>query len=108
MYIIKRYPKYIFMTANYEWVETEEGAVEKRVAVKGKEWKGLIESNFTIVHYTDMRITADKKREYYFTLNSDGRSSAKTPPMFLTDEMEQETSNDANVILNRVIGVLNK
>ena len=36
MYIIKRYPKEIFMTANYEWVETEEGAVEKRVSVKGK------------------------------------------------------------------------
>jgi hypothetical protein len=108
MYIIKRYPKEIFMTANYEWVETEEGAVEKRVSVKGKEWKGLIESNFTIVHYADMKITADKKREYYFTLNSDGRSSAKTPPMFLVDEMEQETSNDANSFLERVRGVLNK
>jgi hypothetical protein len=108
MYIIKRYPKEIFMTANYEWVETEEGAVEKRVSVKGKEWKGLIESNFTIVHYADMKITADKKREYYFTLNSDGRSSAKTPPMFLVDEMEQETSNDANSFLKRVREVLNK
>jgi hypothetical protein len=73
-----------------------------------KEWKGLIESNFTIVHYADMKITADKKREYYFTLNSDGRSSAKTPPMFLKDDMEQEAPNDANAFLLRVKEVLSK
>lgn len=36
MYIIKRYPKDIFVSAHYEWVETEEGAIEKRIAVKGK------------------------------------------------------------------------
>ena len=35
MYIIRRYPKDIFVTAHYEWVENEEGAVEKRIAVKG-------------------------------------------------------------------------
>ena len=108
MYIIKRYPKDIFMTAHYEWVETEEGAIEKRVAVKGKEWKGMIESNFTITHYADMRLTADKKREYFITLNSDGKSSAKTPPMFLTDENEQESTNDAAKFLARVREVLNK
>jgi hypothetical protein len=108
MYIIKRYPKDILMSAHYEWVETEEGAVEKRIAVKGKEWKGMIESNFTIVHYADMKVTADKKREYFITLNSDGKSSAKTPPMFLTNEMEQDIPNDANAFLERVREILNK
>jgi hypothetical protein len=108
MYIIKRYPKDILMSAHYEWVETEEGAIEKRIAVKGKEWKGMIESNFTIVHYADMKVTADKKREYYITLNSDGKSSAKTPPMFLNTEMEQEIPNDANAFLQRVREVLSK
>jgi len=108
MYIIKRYPKDIFMSAHYEGVETEEGAIEKRIAVKGKEWKGMIESNFTIVHYADMKVTAEKKREYYITLNSDGKSSAKTPPMFLKDEMEQELPNDANAFLLRVREVLSK
>jgi|GEM_PF-6297844 hypothetical protein len=73
-----------------------------------KEWKGLIESNFTIVHYADMKITAEKKREYFIVLNSDGKSSAKTPPMFLKDEMEQEMPNDANSFLERVNEVLNK
>ena len=108
MYIIQRYPKDIFMSAHYEWVETEEGAIEKRIAVKGKEWKGMIESKFTIVHYADMKVTAEKKREYFITLNSDGKSSAKTPPMFLKDEMEQEIPNDANAFLQRVREVLNK
>jgi len=106
MYIIRRYNKDIFMTAHYEWVETEEGAVEKRIAVKGKEWKGMIEKEFTLVNYADMKLTADKKREYFLTLNSDGRSSAKTPPMFLKDETEQEMSNDANELLQRVVKVL--
>jgi hypothetical protein len=73
-----------------------------------KEWKGMIEKEFTIVHYADMKITADKKREYYITLNSDGKSSAKTPPMFLKDEMEQEIPNDAQAFLERVIEILNK
>lgn len=108
MYIIKKYPKEIFMTAHYEWVETEEGAIEKRIMVKGKEWKGDIEKEFTIVHYTDMKITADKKREYFMTLNSDGKSSAKTPPMFLTDENEQESPNDAHAFLLRVRQILSK
>jgi len=102
MYIIRRYPKDIFVTAHYEWVETEEGAVEKRIAVKGREWKGMVEKEFTIVHYADMKVTADKKREYFLTLNSDGKSSAKTPPMFLIDENEQESSNDANAFLARL------
>lgn len=102
MYIIRRYPKDIFVTAHYEWVENEEGAVEKRIAVKGKEWKGMVEKEFTIVQFADMRLTGDKKREYFLTLNSDGKSSAKTPPRFLRDENEQELSNDASIFLARL------
>lgn len=35
-YLIKKYPKHLIVTGHYEWVETEEGAVEKRLAVKGE------------------------------------------------------------------------
>jgi hypothetical protein len=35
MFLIKKYPKDIFLTAHYEWVQSEEGAIEKRVKVKG-------------------------------------------------------------------------
>ena len=94
------------MTAHYEWVEVEEGAIEKRILVKGKEWKGLIEREFTVVHYTDMKLI-DGKRVYTITLNSDGKSSAKTPPMFLT-EGEEEIENDYQLFVNRVNIELNQ
>ena len=106
MYIIKRYPKDILVTAHYEWVETEEGAVEKRIAVKGKEWKALIEKEFTIVHFADMRVI-EGKRKYTISLNSDGKSSAKTPPMFLVDGQE-EIDNDYVPFLSRMNEILNK
>ncbi|MFW5890991.1 MAG: AAA family ATPase [bacterium] len=34
--LFKLYPKNIIVTAHYEWIETPEGAVEKRVSVKGE------------------------------------------------------------------------
>ena len=106
MYIIKRYPKDIFVSAHYEWVETEEGAIEKRIATKGKEWKGMIEKEFTVVHYADMKLV-DGKRKYSIVLNSDGKSSAKTPPMFL-EEGQEEIENDYIPFINRMNEKLNK
>ena len=107
LYLVRKYPKYIVVTAHYEWVETEEGAVEKRVMVKGKEWKGMIEKEFTMVHYADMNVT-DKKRNYYITLNSDGKSSAKTPPMFLDTEDQERIENDYSPFIIKVNEILNK
>lgn len=99
-YLIKKYPKHLVVTGHYEWVETEEGAVEKRLAVKGKEWKGMLEKDYTIVNYADM-IVKEGKREYFITMNGDGKSSAKTPPMFL-EEGEEKIVNDYNTFLVRV------
>ena len=71
-----------------------------------KEWKGLIEKEFTIVHYADMRVV-DSKRKYKIILNSDGKSSAKTPPMFLA-EGQEEIENDYIPFINRMNEILNK
>lgn len=106
LYVIRKYPKHIIMTAHYEWVETEEGAVEKRIMVKGREWKGMIEKEFTITHYVDMKLL-DEKRNYYITFNSDGKSSAKTPPMFL-EENEETIDNDYDKVIKRVNEKLEK
>ena len=106
LYIIKHYPKHIIVTAHYEWVEDESGAVERRVAVKGREWKGMVEKDFTIVHYADMKLV-DNKRVYYITLNSDGRTSAKTPPMFLK-EGEETIENDYKPFIDRLNKILNQ
>lgn len=101
--LIKRYPKDIFVTAHYEWVQTEEGAIEKRIKIKGKEWEGLIEKEFTFVLYTDVNIK-ENKRDYFFQLNSKGKDSAKTPPMFF--EGKEQISNDSEEVLSEVRKVL--
>jgi len=105
LFAVKKYPKHIIVTAHYEWVETEAGAIERRIMVKGKEWKSMVEKDFTIVHYADMKLD-DKKRVYYITLNSDGTSSAKTPPMFLC-EGEEIIENDYALFLERINDKLN-
>jgi len=105
LFAIKKYPKHIIVSAHYEWVETDAGAVEKRIMVKGKEWKGMVEKDFTIVHFADMKII-EKKRRYTLALNSDGLTSAKTPPIF-TDEGVDEIDNDYSLFLEKMNDKLN-
>ncbi len=105
LFAIKKYPKHIIVSAHYEWVETDAGAVEKRILVRGKEWKGVVEKDFTIVHYADMQIE-DGKRKYFLTLNSDGTDSAKTPPMFVEDG-EERIPNDYAPFIERMNNKLN-
>lgn len=105
MYVLKRYPKDIFMIAHTEKLETDLGVTEERISVKGKEWKGDIETAFTIVNYADVQIKDNSERDYYFRLNSDGVISAKTPPMLFE---EQETiPNDAKLIIDELDNKLN-
>jgi len=106
LYLIKTYPKDLIMTAHYEWIEGESGVIEKYIAVKGKEWKCKIEENFTITHFADMKFV-DQKRKYIIELNSDGKSSAKTLPIFLI-EGEETIENDYHIFLQRVREVLSK
>jgi len=105
LYIVSRYPKDLFITAHTEMIETEQGVMEERIAVKGKEWKGLIEKEFTIVNYADIKITDDSKRDYFFRLNSDGVISAKTPPALF--EEKEDIKNDCNIIVEELNRVLN-
>lgn len=101
--IIKRYPKDLVVTAHTELVETEEGVAEKRIATKGKEWKGLIEKEFTIINFAGVKAEGDK-REYLLELNSDGTTSAKTPP-FLAEQLgASRIPND----VHKLIEALNK
>lgn len=105
MFIIKKYPKDIFLTAHYEWIQTEEGAIEKRIKVKGKEWEGMVEKEFTIVTYADVQIK-DGKKYYNLKLNTDGKDSAKCPPIFMVNNLDI-IPNDCNIFLQHVREVLN-
>jgi len=105
MYVLKRYPKDIFMIAHTEKLETDLGVSEERIAVKGKEWKGDIEKDFTIVNYADVEIKDDSERDYFFRLNSDGIISAKTPPMLF--EGKDKIPNDCKLIIDELNDKLN-
>lgn len=101
--LIKSYPKDIFVTAHTESIEIDGGIDEKRISIKGNEWKGKIENNFTMVVYANVKLT-ENDREYYFELNSDGKTSAKTPPMFF--ENKSVVPNDSNEIIAEIKKVL--
>ena len=108
VFLIKHYNKDIFVIAHSANVETETGVSERRIAVKGNEWnKAGVEKTFTIVHFADVRLVDGTKREYILQLNSDGRTSAKTPPMFLR-EGEDAIPNDCNEFLKRIRETLNQ
>lgn len=105
MFLIKKYPKDIFVAAHSANVETEEGVSERRIAVKGNEWnKTGIEKDFTIVLFSEVNLSTGK-REYVLNLLSDGRTSAKTPPLFIEGGKES-IPNDAQTFLQHVRKVL--
>jgi hypothetical protein len=105
MFLIKKYPKDIIVTAHSANVETDEGVAERRIAVKGNEWnKTGVEKDFTIVTFAEVRMGSGK-REYVLDLLSDGRTSAKTPPIFLKEGVETMT-NDANELLQHIRTIL--
>lgn len=105
LFLIKKCPKDVFVTAHYEWIQDEGGAKEKRVKVKGKEWEGDVEKEFTITFYADVKLS-ESNRTYYFKLNSDGTDSAKCPPMLF--ENQDTITNDANIVIEELNNVLNK
>ena len=98
--LIKRFPKTLFVTAHYEATENVDGVLETHIKTKGKEFKCQIEREFTCVMFADVKMLPEDKREYFFTLNSDGRTSAKTPP-YLFGEVNK-IPNDVNLIIKTI------
>ncbi len=97
---IKVIQKEVFITAHYEVLGIE-GNQEKRVKVKGKEWEGLIETQFTSVLYADNKFNEKGVPEYYFNTVQEG-TSAKCPPDLLGKDV-MKISNDCNEIYNKII-----
>jgi hypothetical protein len=103
LFIIKKYPKDIFVTAHTNVIDTDEGIAERRIAVKGREWNSVgIEKDFTIVNFAGIKLE-DGKKEYVLYLNSDGKDSGKTPPFIVEALGATECiPNDANIMLQTV------
>lgn len=76
--MIKSMTKEVIVIAHYETLNVE-GDQEKRVKVKGKEWEGMIEKEFTIVLYADRNKDEKGKVNAWLDLSLDA-SSSKCPP----------------------------
>ncbi len=97
---IKGIQKEVFITGHYEILGIE-GNQEKRAKVKGKEWEGVIEKEFTIVLYADNKFTDKGMPEYFFNAVQEG-TSAKCPPDLLGEGVIK-IANDCNLIFNKVL-----
>lgn len=95
---IKSIKKEVFITGHYEILGIE-GAQEKRIKVKGKEWEGLVEKAFTVVLYGDNKFT-DKNVDYFFNLIGEC-TSAKCPPG-LFGEGVIKVENDCNILYEKI------
>lgn len=97
--LVKKVKKEVFLTAHYEILGIE-GALEKRVKVKGKEWEGVTEKEFTIVLFGDNKFKENGKPEYFFKLVEEN-TSAKCPPAIFGEEVYQ-IPNDVQYILEQI------
>ena len=102
---IKSIQKEVIITAHYEWVQDEGGAKEMRAKVKGKEWEGVLEKEFTIVLYAEC-IFEGKKPKYHLNTVMEN-SSAKCPPDIFGEEI-YSIPNDGKFIFNKILEFVKK
>ncbi len=70
----------------------------RRLKVGGKQWEGLVEKEFTVVLFTDVKAEKGKGSTYGFVTNNDGTSSAKSPEgMF-----DRTITNDLAFVGNKI------
>ncbi len=94
---IKLAEKEVFVTGHYEILNIE-GAPERRAKLKGKEWEGVVEKEFTVVLYADSKFK-DSKNEYFFVTQGDGLS-AKVPPDLFDNQVK--IPNDCKILLENI------
>lgn len=102
---IKRVKKELLVIGHYEILSTEDGA-ERRLKVKGKEWEGWVEKEFTIVLFAE-HLRPDEKGgrgEYCFWLSKPG-TSAKCPPDIFGEDILR-TDNDMAEFYNKLYAFL--
>jgi len=100
---MKMVNKEVFVTGHYEILGIE-GAMEKRLKVKGKEWEGMIEKEFTMVLYGDNAFT-EKGPTYHFNVVQEN-TSAKCPPEIFGSGIFR-IDNDSNEVLKSILQFVN-
>ena len=97
---IKKCEKEVFMTAHYEVLGIE-GNQEKRVKVRGKEYEGQVEKDYTVVLYADNKFDDKGKPEYYYNLVQEN-TSAKCPPDIF-GATTYKIPNDCSIVLDKIL-----
>jgi hypothetical protein len=97
---IKSIQKEVIVTAHYEMLNIE-GDPEKRVKVKGKEWEGVVEKEFTVVLYADRTLDDKNNVTAKFHLSLNG-SSAKCPPDIFGQNVTK-IDNDCKLLVDNIV-----
>lgn len=97
--LVKKIKKEVVLTAHYEILGME-GSQEKRVKVKGKEWEGVVEKEFTIVLFGDNKFLENGKPDYFFKTVEENTSAKCPPDIFGPDTYK--IPNDVNLVLEKV------
>ncbi len=75
----------------------------KRIKVEGKKWEGVIEKEYAIVLYTEVKAEKGKPNDYRMLINTDGVCSAKSPPEMFGPSTIYSIPNDLQSIGNNVL-----
>jgi ABC-type oligopeptide transport system ATPase subunit len=97
--LIKKVPKHVLVNAHYDVIENADGINEKVVKSKGKEWRGQIEREFTVVLFADSKADDKGKPEYWFNTFQEG-TTAKCPPDLFGGELK--VKNDGKFIVEKI------
>ncbi len=100
---VKKINKEVFVTAHWEVLTDEVGGTkERRCKVKGREFEGFVEKDYTIVLYAEAKVDfGEEKPKHFFRIYNDGTSSAKCPPdIFGTNTATID--NDSNLVLEKI------
>jgi len=96
---VKAMEREVVVIAHYETLDIE-GEQEKRVKVKGKEWEGMIEKEFTVVMYADRSKDDKGVVKAWLNLSLDS-SSSKCPPDIFGDTVH-EIENDYGYMVDKI------
>ncbi len=96
---IKKCEKEVYITAHYEILGVE-GNMEKRVKVKGKEFEGVVEKDYTIVLYADSKFNEKGIPSYHYLLTGEGLSAKCPPDIFGSDTLKIE--NNVRLLDNKI------
>lgn len=79
----------------------------RRIKVEGKKWEGVIEKEYAIVLFSEVKTERGKPNDYRLIVNTDGVCSAKSPPEMFGPASVVSIPNNLNEISKSVFSYYN-